>query len=435
MLNAPWLFERAAVTPDRAALHVDGATLRFGALALRVRHLAAALRARGVRCGDVVAVLLENELRFVEILHALDACGATLLPLNVRLSPRELCFQLGDSGARLLLHGSEALAETAAVTARMAPGVERVSADALDDTTAPIHLEPLAPRAGTAAPLAILYTSGTTGRPRGACLSRDNFLWSAVSASMHLGVHRDDHWLACLPLFHVGGLSILLRGVLCGTSTLLHRRFDADAVNRSIDTERVTHVSLTATMLQRVLEARGGRDAPAHLRCALIGGGPCSREIFERARARRFPIALTYGLTEAASQVATRPACEEGGPDAGLTPLLGTELRIVDARGAPVPTGVEGEIWVKSPSVMSGYIREPEGEGTSLRDGWLRTGDMGALDAEGRLRVFDRRSDLIISGGENVYPAEVEAALREHPAIADVGVTGVDDDEYGRRPA
>jgi O-succinylbenzoic acid--CoA ligase len=187
-------------------------------------------------------------------------------------------------------------------------------------------------------------------------------------------------------------------------------------------------------MLQRLLDVRGARPAPPRLRCALIGGGPCSRALLERARERGLPVAPTYGLTEATAQVATRPPSHGGDADTPLTPLLGTQLRIVDAHGAEVPPDSEGEIWVRGPTVMSGYVRDPGPGDTALRDGWLRTGDVGSLDADGRLRVLDRRSDLIVSGGANVYPAEVEAALLEHPAVAEVGVAGVADPEYGKRP-
>jgi O-succinylbenzoic acid--CoA ligase len=187
-------------------------------------------------------------------------------------------------------------------------------------------------------------------------------------------------------------------------------------------------------MLQRLLEVRGARPVPPRLRCALIGGGPCSRALLERARERGLPVAPTYGLTEATAQVATRPPSHGGDADAPLTPLLGTQLRIVDAHGAEAPPDSEGEIWVRGPTVMSGYVRDPGPGDTALRDGWLRTGDVGMLDAAGRLRVLDRRSDLIISGGANVYPAEVEAALLEHPAVGEVGVAGVADREYGKRP-
>jgi O-succinylbenzoic acid--CoA ligase len=434
MLASPWLAQRAAVTPERTACVIGGQTLTYGQLDRRVQDAAAGLRRRGVQPGDVVAGLLGNGLAFVELVHAVDRCAATLLPLNAWLTPRELCFQLGDSGARTLLYDGDSLAERARTTADMAPGLEVVAWPEILDGSARRVGDTDTPTVDLGDPLAILYTSGTTGRPKGVFLSRANFLWSAVSSAFHLGVDAGDRWLACMPLFHVGGLSILIRCVLYGNAAVVHERFDAPAVSRALDADDITHVSLTATMLRRLLELRDARPIPQRLRCVLIGGGPCPRALLERARDRGLPVAPTYGLTEATAQVATRPPSQSDGVDAPLTPLLGTELRIVDADGADVPAGSEGEIWVRGPTVMSGYVREPEPGDTALRDGWLRTGDVGMLDAAGRLHVFDRRSDLIVSGGANVYPAEVEAALLEHPAVEEVGVAGVPDAEFGKRP-
>ncbi|MDJ0868147.1 MAG: AMP-binding protein, partial [Myxococcota bacterium] len=265
------------------------------------------------------------------------------------------------------------------------------------------------------------------GRPKGVRLTRDNFLWSAVGSAFHLGALPDDRWLACLPLFHVGGLSILLRSVLAGSAALVHERFDARAVSDALDRERVTLVSLTATTLHRLLDARGERPAPPALRCLLLGGGPCPPALLDRAAALGFPVAPTYGLTEAASQVATAPPGERA-----LVPLLGTAVRVVDAAGRPLGPDRAGEIEVRGPTVTPGYVAP--GAGSPLRDGWLRTGDVGEVDARGRLRVHDRRSDLIVSGGENVYPAEVEAALLDHPDLSEAGVVGRPDAEFGSRP-
>ena len=434
MLASPWLAQRAAVTPARTACVVGGHALTYAQLDERVQERAVALRRGGVHPGDVVAALFGNGLAFVELLHAVDRCAATLLPLNVRLTPREICYQLGDSGARVLLYAGDALAERAHAAGSKAPGLEVVAWPEAPQPNSARARDCESPAVDPDDPLAILYTSGTTGRPKGVYLSRANFLWSAVSSAVHLGVDPGDRWLACLPLFHVGGLSILLRSVLYGSAVVVHERFDAAAVSRALDADGITHVSLTATMLQRLLDARGARETPPALRCALIGGGPCPSALLERARAAGLPVAPTYGLTEATAQVATRPPAPNEDADGPLTPLLGVQIRIVDADGAELPPGGEGEIWVRGPTVMSGYVRDPSPADTALRGGWLHTGDVGTLDAAGRLLVRERRSDLIVSGGENIYPAEVEAALLEHPAVEEVGVAGVADREYGKRP-
>ena len=431
-LASPWLPRRAAITPDRPAVVIRDTTFTFADLEFRSRELAGSLASRGLCPGDVAAALLENGLPMVELLHAVDRCGATLLPLNIRLSARELSYQMGDSGAHLLLHDDDGLAEIAIEAGALAPGIETVSirslgtqTDATTTDAGPIDQD---------RPLAILYTSGTTGKPKGACLTRANFLWSAVSSGWQLGLHPDDRWLACLPLFHVGGISMLVRSTLYGCPVVIHERFDPEAVIQELTTQHITHISLTATMLQRILDALGPDHAPRWLRCVLLGGGPCPPLLLADARSRGFPIALTYGLTEAASQVATRPPFSDEKPSGALTPLFGTELRIVDGSGREVPNGIDGEICVRGPTVMSGYVQTQGTSDTTLRDGWLHTGDIGVLDDAGRLLVHDRRSDLIVSGGENIYPAEVEAILLEHPEIAEVGVSSREDAEYGRRP-
>jgi len=294
----------------------------------------------------------------------------------------------------------------------------------------PIEAERIDP----ARSLLLIYTSGTTGTPKGVLLSHRNLFWSAIGSAMHLGVMPQDRWLVCMPLFHVGGLSILLRSALYGSAAILHERFDPDAVNRALDEQGVTLVSWVPTMLARVLEARGQRPAPRSLRCVLLGGGPAPRGLIERARSLGFPIAATYGLTEASSQVATQlPTRDVSEGASGLRALYGVELETIDEDGKSV-RGRPGEILVRGPSVMEGYWRRPLETERALRGGWLHTGDLGILDADGTLEVLQRRGDLIISGGENIYPSEVEQVLLEHPAVREAAVAGRTDADYGQRP-
>ncbi|MBK7952468.1 MAG: AMP-binding protein [Deltaproteobacteria bacterium] len=319
----------------------------------------------------------------------------------------------------------------------------------------------------------VLLTSGTSGPPKAAILTRANLIASARASARLLGSERGDRWLLCMPLFHIAGLSILVRAALAGACVVLEPRFDASRIARLLDEERITHASLVATTLEQLLDARGERPAPASLRLVLLGGGPASDALLARALASAYPIAPTYGLTEAASQVATRLprgrasasasgsvaetasafATRSGSSDGvqsdfdlepdiepdldlggGLVPLPGTRIRIVDAADTPVAAGLEGEIQVRGPSVMAGYLDDPESTARTLRGGWLATGDFGRLDAAGRLRVLDRRSDLIVSGGENVYPAELEGVIASHPEVLEAGVVGVPDARFGARP-
>lgn len=441
--NLAQLAQRARTSGDRPALFAADQVVDYRELARRVDETGRGLAALGVASGDVVAVLLENGLAFAEILHAVAHRGAILLPLNARLTPRELAFQIEESGTRVLIHGAGPLADLAAESAALIDAsriLDRVEVDSARTpalaavTAARVEAPTEPPRIDPARTLALVYTSGTTGSPKGALLSHRNLFWNAIGSAMNLGVMPEDRWLVCMPLFHVGGLSILLRAALYGSAAILHERFDPEWVNRALDDEDVTLVSWVPTMLERVLTARGGRRAPHSLRCVLLGGGPAPRGLIERARSLGFPIAATYGLTEAASQVATQvPTVAESRGASGLQPIFGTQLDTIDDDGKSV-RGRPGEILVRGPSVMEGYWNRREETERVLRGGWLHTGDIGVLDAGGSIEVLERRCDLIISGGENIYPSEIERVLLEHPAVIEAAVGGRADADYGRRP-
>jgi O-succinylbenzoic acid--CoA ligase len=290
-------------------------------------------------------------------------------------------------------------------------------------------------RIALAAVQGIVYTSGTTGRPKGAMLTFGNHWASAVGSALHLGHQRNDRWLAMLPLFHVGGLAILFRGVIAGVPVVLHDGFDPARANRAVDEEGISLVSVVADMLRRMLDERGDRPYPPALRCLLLGGGPAPLPLLEDCLRRAVPVAPTYGLTEAASQVATLPPHQLADQlgSAGQ-PLPATEVR-VEWEGRPVRPGEVGEIVVRGPTVMRGYLGAATSRAGIRRGGWFPTGDLGRLDAAGYLTVLDRRDDLIISGGENVYPAEVEGVLSTHPGVAEAAVVGVSDERWGQVPS
>jgi O-succinylbenzoic acid--CoA ligase len=283
---------------------------------------------------------------------------------------------------------------------------------------------------------AIMYTSGASGRPKGAMLTFGNFFWSAFGSMAQLGVHEDDRWLVALPLFHVGGLSILFRSVVNGTTAVIHESFDPVRANRAIDEDGVTIVSLVSTMLLRMLEARDHRPFPASLRCVLLGGGPVPQELVDKGLELNIPIAQTYGLTETSSQATTLQLAEvvTRAGSAGK-PLLPTEIRIKREDGSIAAPGEEGEIVVRGATISPGYWRRPDATAAAIRDGWLHTGDAGSIDADGYLYVIDRRDDLIVSGGENVYPAEVESVLSTHPAVREAGVFALTDPLWGQSVA
>ncbi len=423
-----WLTARAALTPNRLALMAGGQRVTFGELDRRATSVARRLAGLGVREGDRVAVFFRGAAPMAELVHGVARIGATLVPLNVRLAPAELTWQIRDVRARLLLFDSP-LSPTGE---RGAGGVRAVH---IDDFYRQCESDFASRgRIDLAAVHTIIYTSGTTGRPKGAMLTYGNHWWSAMGSALNLGLREDDRWLAPLPLFHVGGLSILMRSVIYGIPAIVHERFDPIAVNRAIDEDGVTIISVVAVQLRRLLDARGARPYPSTLRHVLLGGGPAPLPLLEECARRGVPVVQTYGLTETASQAVTlAPSdalCKAG--SAGK-PLLPMEVRVEQDGRAAAP-GEPGEIVVRGPTVTPGYADRPQETARAIRDGWLHTGDLGILDAEGYLYVLDRRDDLIVSGGENVYPAEVEAALLAHPAVAEAGVVGVDDLAWGQVP-
>jgi O-succinylbenzoic acid--CoA ligase len=422
-----WLAHRAATAPERAALVARGRTWSFAELDADATRTARRLAGHGVRAGDRVATLLHNGPGPAVLVHAALRLGVTLVPLNVRLSDAELAWQIADAAPRLLIV-EERTAALAGRAHRHAAAVDIAALDSHEEADVPLRLAH-----DPATTLAIIYTSGTTGQPKGAMLTVGNHWWSAVGSALNLGTRADDRWLACLPLFHVGGLSILLRSAIYGITAVVHDGFDADAVNRALDEQEVTIVSVVAVMLQRMLDARDDRPYPASLRCVLLGGGAAPRPLLERCARLGVPVVQTYGLTETASQVVTL-APEDALRKLGAAgrPLYPTELRIA-AAGRDAAAGEPGEILVRGPVVMAGYAGRPEATARAIVDGWLHTGDIGHLDADGYLYVLDRRDDLIVTGGENVYPAEVEAALLAHPWVAEAGVVGAPDDTWGQR--
>lgn len=413
-----WLAHRADVLPDHEALIDGDLSLSYSELNHRVLALAGALEAAGVGFGDRIGVLAQNSIELVEAIHAIPRAGAVLVPLNVRLTTGELVTQVRDAGVRMLLceRSTETAARAAATAASIAllvlPCEPRTSSRPVDTHQLDdIH--------------SIIYTSGTTGRPKGAMLTFGNFWASAAGSAFNLGVISDDRWLACMPLFHVGGLSIVLRSAIYGTSIVLHHGFDERAVVESLHRDRVTQISVVASMLPRILDV-DDRPSPPALRVVLVGGGPVPPDLLARALDRGFPVLQTYGLTEAASQVTTlAPGEALSHLGSAGKPLVTTQLRIDSSPGDP------GEILVSGTTVTPGYFGAPQATAAAIRDGWLHTGDIGRLDTDGYLFVLDRRDDLIVSGGENVYPAEVEAALLGFPGVIEAAVVGVPSEKWG----
>ena len=420
-----WLSARSKASPEKTFLHIDQETLSFDEVNRLVSAACHLIQQRAdIKHGDKVAILLPNGLSFILTTLALMRLRAVSVPLNTRLIPTELAWQVKNANCRLLICNADTRSQTKdiAVDALDLPPIQ--ASDALHDSIESGALD-------LAEDFAIIHTSGTSGKPKAAVLTYGNFYHSASASASRLGVLPNDRWLCVLPLYHVGGLSVILRSLLYGTAVEL-MPFAIDKVNLALSERAISLVSLVPTMLQWLLDARQQEWNP-QLRLILLGGEAPSTALIARCMAESIPIAASYGLTEAASQVATAlPDSLRQKPGSIGRPLLFTEVRAVDEQGSDTPPNSPGEVLVKGPTVMRGYYSAPDATRKALRDGWLHTGDIGYLDADGDLFILQRRADLIVSGGENVYPAEVEAVLRQHPDVAEAVALGLPDAEWGQ---
>jgi len=429
-----WLAHRARISANSLALIYADECWTYAALNDFVARTAGRLVTAGVRRGQRVAVLMPNRSEYAALIHALARLGAILVPLNTRLTESELGWQADDADCAWVICSRE----TEGKGATLVGGNRQIFSVDLPHSPVVKALADFAavdvglPEFDLDTVQGIIYTSGTTGRPKGARLTFGNHLWGAMASAYRLGTLPADRWLACMPLYHVGGQAIILRCCLYGTTVILQSGFETEAVSRALDNQQVTLLSVVPTMLHRLLEFRNEQPFPSTLRYVLLGGAGASAPLLDRCRALGVPVALTYGLTEAASQVATAtPDQVRRKPGSVGKPLMFVEARIVDGEGRELPFGQIGEIVVSGPTVMQGYHQAAQ----ALFAGKLHTGDLGYVDEEGDLWVIQRRTDLIVTGGENVYPAEVEAVLLAHPGVREACVIGIPDPEWGQSVA
>jgi len=421
------LLERVAHEPNAPALVAHSATWSRAQLLGAADDLARALAAEGLGEGDRVACLLDDDAPMVALFHAARRLGAVLVPLNRRATDPELRDQLELADAAALVC-DRANAELGAAALPHGLPSHRVETLLADTPSGPVP--ELRSEIDLDAAAAIVFTSGTSGRPKGAVLTHDNYRASAHAWAGLLRPVPGHRWLACLPLFHVAGLAILTRVTRWGAPLQLLDTFDSNVVSAALD-DGVTHLSLVPAQLRSLLDVRGARPAPTTVQAILLGGGPIPADLLEAARAAGYRILTTYGMTETGSGVAS------GGADPATLdePLAGRALPGVELR--VVPNGAadgSGEILVRGEMVFAGYVDDEPATAAALRDGWLHTGDLGTIDDGGLLRIIDRRDDLIVSGGENVYPAQVEAALLAHPTVAEAAVVAMQDERWGHVP-
>lgn len=431
-----WIERWADFQPEKVAIRFEGEDISYAAFAGRVRATAAALRRRfGVGRGDRVAFLGFNSPDMLALLFACARLGAMLVPLNWRLAPPELRYILENSGSRVVFCEAEFL-----------DGADGFLPAGCRLADSPIELDELAgeapdgaadPSAGVRDPVLIVYTSGTTGRPKGAVLDQNAIVFNAVNSTAMHDLSSADVVFTNLPMFHVGGLNIQTTPALhAGATVVLHRRFDAGATVRAIAEERPSLMILVPALMAAVAGHPGWDDVDfSSLRAINTGSTTVPPTLLDRYLGRGVPVIQVYGTTETAP-IAIHQRIPDAWTTRGSTgrAALHCEARIVDGEGRTLGPGERGEIAVRGPSVMTGYWNDPEATGDVLRDGWFHTGDIGHVDEDGLFYVDDRLKDVIISGSENIYPAELENVLDECEEIAEAAVVGRPDERWGEVP-
>lgn len=440
---AEWLRRRAVRSADRPALTCDDVTWTYREFQARIERLSAALAATGVGPGDRVGYHGFNHPIFLVGLFAAARLGAIFVPLNFRLTGPEIEFAVNDSGIRTLLVGTEHIAIIEEIRGRLCcerylsvdpdiPGWE--AATALMASAIPVAAADVA--ADDVA--AILYTSGTTGNPKGAMLTHGNFWSAGTDILMCMDFVSTDVSLNVAPLFHVGGLCVVTLPMMqAGGHVVLHRAFDPVEMMRAIERYRVTASFAVPAMLLFMSQHPDFAAADlSSLRSIACGGAPVPEPLLKLYGGRGIPVHQGYGMTETVAintflspdkAVAKLGSC-------GTGPLL-TEFAIKDPKGSRLTEpGARGEVCVRGPNVMKGYWNRPDANAAVFdAEGWFHTGDVGYTDEEGYLFLCDRLKDMVISGGENVYPAEVESVLSGHPAVAEIAVIGAPDEKWGER--
>lgn len=437
--------KQAAPHPERPALHFEGVTTDYGTLMDQVARAAASLSALGIRRGDRVALFLPNLPAFTVLFLATVKIGAIAVPIHAKSTGEELQDLLLDSGAEILATTASLRAASFAAMQRDAQISQQIrhlliaEGDAGDDLALQSLLETTAPMTASVdlpadAPAAILYTSGTTGKAKGATLSHGNIDFVMRSKVQCMGVNPEDRLLLFLPMTHCFGLNAVMNAALAGGACLIvHRRFELDEVLRSIGDNRATmFFGVPTTYILMLEKAMPSQLKP--LRYFFCAADTLAREVEDRWRLR-FGAAIHqgYGLTES-SPFATYNHVNGPRPGSIGVAIPEVELAIADLRdGRLLPAGESGEILLRGPNVMLGYWRQPEETAACLRDGWLHTGDIGRIDAEGFVTIEERLKDMVIVGGANVYSAAVEQVLRQHPAVLEAGVFGRADAVLGER--
>lgn len=438
---AATMLRRAALNPERTALIFEGEETLYSEFADRVRRQASLLRECGVCVGDRVAYLGFNHPALLETLFAAQALGAIFVPLNFRLTAQELTFIINDAGihtvvvddalrpvlepARENICCQHYFSSESEAQGWRHLNTERAAAELLDSAVS-VDVHDVA---------VIMYTSGTTGLPKGAMLTHGNFIWNNINASMAFGGTRDDVILSVAPLFHIGGLNVMtLSSFHLGSTVVLMRNFEPGLVLENFQRYRVTHMfGAPAMYLFLSQQPQFAETDLTSIKVLICGGAPVPEALIELWGTRGISFCQGYGLTETTpfSAFLTPEWAVRKLGSAGQPPIY-SDTRIVGPDNNPLATDERGEICLRGPNIMKGYWNRPQATAEAIdSEGWFHSGDIGYIDEDGFLFICDRVKDMVISGGENIYPAEVESVLYRHEAIAEVAVVGLTDEKWG----
>lgn len=418
-----WLDKQALLSPNKIAIELeDGSNITFSDLQNQSQTLARQLAGLGVHASTKVAVLSDNHLDFAILMHAFSYLQAVAVLLNTKLSNPELTSQLEDAEASLLIT-TQTLKQKKSLSFH-----EQITFSEINKL--PVKDIKLADEIDLSTSFTMMFTSGTTGKPKMVVHTYGNHWWSANASTLNLGLQQDDKWLLTLPMYHVGGLSILMRSVITGMEIFLMEKYSPEVFFDALKNKRITIASIVTVMLKDLLDLLTFEPLPEKVRCLLLGGSSVPETLLKKVKEKELPLFQSYGMTETSSQIVTinaDNALEKVGSSGKA--LFPAQLKIENKDENNV-----GEIVVKGPMVINRYMNHPQANKKEFKDGWFKTGDLGYMDKEGFLFVMERRSDLIISGGENIYPSEVENVLLEIEGVQEAAVVAKEDDKWGQVP-
>lgn len=415
-----WLTKRARLTPNRIAVQYKNKQLTFQEVADQAHNMAKKI-ATVTQDNSRVALIMNNTLTGYLVIMALQQLGKTIVFINWRLSVAEINYQLADAGVTTVLTDDDYMSELS-IDKQI-----KFSDLSTQQKIIPIEIFP------EDFVTSIMYTSGTTSKAKGVMQTYQNHFYSAMGSALNLGLTSDDSWLAVVPIFHISGFSIIMRGLIYGMRVVLQSKFDAHQVNELLIEQSITAISVVPVMLkQLVADLPKGAHYNNHFRSMLLGGGPTDLATLKQAQIHQIPVIQSYGMTETASQIVALDA-KDAVQKVGSVgkPLFPVRLKIADHAGK---VSQQGNIWIQSPTLTTGYLNQPDKLAEHMIDGWFNTEDYGYLDAEGYLFVQGREGDMINSGGENIFPNEVEDIYAEYPGLNKIVVVGVSDQKWGSVP-